>query len=97
MKRRQLLIAACPASVLAALSACQESASTCVDLADLSLAQASLRRSVNYVPQSTDPEKSCGECAFFVAGPGGSTCGRCRLFDNGPVDPGGHCDSWAGA
>jgi len=53
-----------------------------------------LMQSLNYMTQSKDPSKPCMGCAFFTVNAAGGSCGTCMIA-NGPVDPTGHCDSWA--
>jgi hypothetical protein len=64
----------------------------CVDLAELTASEQSLRQSMNYVEKAPDPTKTCSGCSFFTAGEG---CGSCEIFTGGPANPAGHCDSWA--
>ena len=63
----------------------------CADPAKLDDGQKSLRDSLNYVEQSTDPSKTCNGCSFFQTA--GEGCGTCQIF-SGPANANGHCDSW---
>ena len=52
-----------------------------------------LRTSLQYKDVSEVSGQRCDNCAQYVAGSYGE-CGGCNLF-TGPVQPGGHCLSWA--
>ncbi|MFC4595740.1 high-potential iron-sulfur protein [Sphingobium tyrosinilyticum] len=67
-------------------------AAACFDAAKLP--DAGIRRSLNFKPVSPDPKKSCSGCAFFVNGAQGD-CGKCAIFNGGPVSAQSVCDSWA--
>jgi hypothetical protein len=64
----------------------------CADPNSMDSGARELRKSLNYVEASTEPEKTCSVCGFFEAGKEG--CGSCQIF-NGSVNAGGHCDFWA--
>lgn len=64
----------------------------CADLSAMTDGERSSRRSLNYVEASPNPGQACADCAFFHAGGG---CGTCDMFNGGPVNPKGHCDSWS--
>lgn len=53
---------------------------------------AGLASSLHYTESAPDATKSCSDCGFFTAGTG--ECGSCMIF-NSPVNPKGHCDSFA--
>ena len=79
-----------------ALSACGDDGpkvAACADPNVLSMAENSLRQSAHYVEKSPDAAKTCAVCSFFTAGEP-PPCGKCEIFQ-GPVNAGGHCDSWA--
>ncbi len=81
---------------LFALTACGEEKPkglVCADPNSLSMAENSLRTSAHYVEKSADAAKTCSVCSFFAAGEP-PPCGKCEIFQ-GPVNAGGHCDSWA--
>ena len=83
--------------VITAVAACsRDPVRSCEEAGELSAAEASLRKSMNYQEQSPAAGKTCSGCAFFSADTS-SGCGSCQLFDGGPVNPGGHCDSWSAA
>lgn len=65
----------------------------CYDPASLPLSQKNRRRSLGYTDASTDPQKSCSACAFFIVGEG--SCGTCQLLSEGPVSAHGVCNSFA--
>jgi len=54
----------------------------------------SLRTSLHYSNPSSKPGEACKGCGFFSGDPGKPACGNCQIM-TGPVDAGGHCDSWA--
>jgi hypothetical protein len=72
--------------VPAAIGAAAES---CVDPSS-----ESLRESLHYSSSSTKPGESCQGCGFFAGDTAKPSCGTCQIM-SGPVDAGGHCDSWA--
>jgi hypothetical protein len=93
--RRHVLgmAAATPLFLLGLVSSAKAAdASACFNLDDLPASQQSLRRSLNFKPQSPDPKKHCSICSFFTATEGG--CGKCALLSGGPVGDGSVCDSW---
>lgn len=51
----------------------------------------STRTALHYVPNATNPQRSCTNCTLYTAGADG--CGTCQAFP-GPVMPGGTCDSF---
>ncbi len=53
----------------------------------------SLRTTLNYVEQSAVAGSNCSNCAQYKEAQYGE-CGGCNLFA-GPVQPNGHCVSWA--
>jgi len=88
--------------VLIPLSGCDKQQSmVCADPDKLNTAEASLRKSMNYLERSPESERTCSGCAFYTgtadASGNAGVCGSCRLFDGGPVNAGGHCDSWSAA
>jgi len=72
----------------------------CSDLSSLSDAQKTQResmvKSLQYVEETPDPEKNCGNCSLYIKGDYGEGCGGCQLFP-GPVAENGYCNSWAAA
>ncbi|MCZ6619261.1 MAG: high-potential iron-sulfur protein [Gammaproteobacteria bacterium] len=99
LSRRALLIRAVqlPAmgATLMAINAFGEKADLlCADPDVLSESEMGLRRSLGYLEVSDDPDKTCSVCAFFRPG-SEDGCGRCQLFQGGPVSPGGRCASWS--
>ena len=85
------LAGSAPFAALALGSAAQ--AAVCYDPNTLPLTQKNRRRSLGYVPVSTDPVKKCAGCAYFTATEPG--CGKCTLMSGGPVDAPGVCRSFA--
>ena len=55
---------------------------------------AQIRRSLGYVDDSSDPDRLCSNCRFFNSPAHDAAPGGCQLFE-GPVAPGGYCNSWA--
>ena len=93
-RRRFLTLAGlAPLALTVAPGASAAGNAACYDPNTLPLNQKSRRRSMEYVEASTDPAKTCGGCAFFVAGQGG--CGTCQLLTGGPVQAGAVCSSFA--
>ena len=68
-------------------------ATACFDLAKLPMSDRSIRTSLGYKMQATDPNKKCGSCAFFKEPKG--ECGKCEIFNMGPTTANGSCNSWA--
>jgi hypothetical protein len=100
LTRRRLIRAGLQMSAGAGLGlgllACEsgsDSTLVCADPAQMTSAEASVRRTLNYVEQSADPARVCSGCEFFSAAAGG--CGTCEMFSGKAVNPGGHCDSWS--
>jgi hypothetical protein len=52
-----------------------------------------LRTTLQYRAVSQEQGKNCSNCAQYTAGTFGD-CGGCNVF-TGPVQPNGHCLSWA--
>lgn len=106
LTRRAVLVRAIQlpvgAGLALGLSACgSESGSgektglVCADPSALTSAEQSVRRTLNYKEVSADPAKVCSGCEFYRAPKDGSGCGTCEMYSGGPVNPGGHCDSWS--
>jgi hypothetical protein len=87
------LAAAAPLLLIGAGARAREVAA-CVNLDALPASQKSMRRSLGFKPQSTDPKKRCGTCAFFAVTAG--ACGKCQLLSGGAVSATNVCDNWAG-
>ncbi len=75
-------------------AAAEPVATGCTDVSGLTDAEAQLRTSLQYVDESPDAEKTCENCALFVAAESGESCGTCTLI-KGPISAGGYCSSWA--
>jgi len=78
-----------------AVAACGDKGPLCSDPNKLTDDEIAIRTSMRYVEKSPEANKVCKGCAYFD-GSSGSPCGTCRLL-RGPVNPGGHCDSWSAA
>ncbi len=73
---------------------CRSGGLSCNDEDALSTPERALRASQGYAEASPYGEdKSCAGCQFFQAAAAGE-CGHCQIM-NGPVNPAGHCNSWA--
>jgi hypothetical protein len=98
LTRRQLLRRAALLPLVGAVArisaGCSEGGLVCNDPELLSTPEQKLREHLAYVERSPHGEaKRCAGCHFFeAAGPG--DCGGCQIL-NGPVNPEGHCSSWA--
>lgn len=53
-----------------------------------------LRSTLHYTNSAPNPAQSCNACSFFTPEEGNQPCGKCQIM-SGPVNPNGHCDSWA--
>lgn len=101
ISRRELLgktiaLGAVAAGAGVLLSACgsEESGPNCTDVSGLNAAQQATRTNLNYVEHSTMQGKNCANCSLFTAG-AANACGTCSAVP-GPINPGGHCNAWAG-
>lgn len=84
--------------VLFGLTACGEqsgSSLVCASPTEMSSAQESVRRTLNYVEISPHTDKTCSGCDFFKAASAPGGCGSCEIFSGESANPGGHCDSWS--
>ena len=83
----------------AAVSSCsskpQAASAACANPDALSPAEMSLRMSNHYVEKTADAAKRCVGCSFFKAGADANGCGTCQIYNGGPANPQGYCDSWA--
>jgi len=84
-------------SVLLTLGACGDSDSpmVCADESAMTLAEKSLRLTLEYTETSPDPTKTCSDCEFFKLAAGTAGCGSCEMFGGKPANSGGHCVSWS--
>jgi hypothetical protein len=64
----------------------------CSDRDKLTDSELSMRTSQQYTENAPDKDRACARCAFFEAG--STPCGTCNLL-KGPVNAGGHCNSWS--
>lgn len=71
-----------------------EGVDPCADVSGLSDAELAIRENFEYVPRSDVPEEFCDNCNFWQEPTGASPCGGCTLM-KGPINPKGHCISWA--
>lgn len=83
----------------AGLGACGNSSSDdanallCADPDKLDAGAANARSGLGYVEASPNAQQACAGCVFFKQA-AGESCGYCEIFNGGPVNPGGHCNSW---
>lgn len=77
------------------LAACGKGggALSCEDTSSLKPDELGVRTSLGYADVSPDPTKVCSGCALFQPG-APDACGGCQIM-KGPINPGGHCNSWA--
>ncbi len=66
----------------------------CAEGATIDAQSKQMRTTLKYVEKSAEEGKKCSNCLQWVAPEGDSKCGGCKLF-TGPVNPNGHCLSWA--
>lgn len=92
LSRRLLLRSAIVMSALG-LTPSVVKAQACQDASTLPASQRSLRAALGFRPESDDPKRRCGGCAFYAASEG--SCGKCALLRGGMVPAVGRCDSWA--
>lgn len=86
---RRILRASVSLAIAPAALAATHAAESCADASS-----ESLRASLHYSNPSANPSEACKGCGFFSADSGKAACGNCQIM-SGPVDAGGHCDSWA--
>jgi hypothetical protein len=67
-------------------------ADPCGDTTGLSESDLNMRRNLQYVHETPNPEQRCDNCQLWIA-PENGECGGCSLF-RGPVNPNGWCNSW---
>lgn len=73
-------------------SAGKAAGNVCADLDAMTDGERSSRRSLDYQEISPQPGEVCADCAFYHAA---EACGTCDMFNGGPVNPKGRCDSWS--
>ena len=79
-----------------AIQGCDGERNACVDLAGMTASEERMRSAVGYTDVSPyGDDKQCSGCSFFERLPEGD-CGHCTIL-SGPVDAGGHCQSWSRA
>lgn len=94
--RREFLtklgVGALVATGAAAVAACGKGGGAAAACTDPSGATNPTRTALHYTDTSPKPDQKCDGCAQFTAG---TECGKCKIFSDSPVSPGGWCDSWA--
>ena len=79
---------------LAGMGGCDHSGVDCSDDEMMTTPQRALRASSGYTENSPHgDERNCAACQFFELG-AAQICGSCQIL-GGPVNPAGHCNSWA--
>ncbi len=86
-----VVMAACGSKGGAEGSAKAGAAGDCTTVPDVD--SLNMRRTMQYKVQSDFPDKLCSNCAQYTPNTFGD-CGGCKLF-TGPVQPKGHCISYA--
>jgi hypothetical protein len=66
----------------------------CADPESMSRGEESMRRSLSYVEEAPNADKSCAGCAYFSSADASGGCGSCEIL-GGQVNSRGHCSSWA--
>ena len=79
-----------PAAALIVQSA---RAAECVDPDELSDSILSMRESLEYTDEASDPQRTCSGCEYFKPKKSGDSCGPCNVLTS-PVNAKGHCVSW---
>ena len=69
-----------------------QEAAVCVKLDTLPASQKSMRRSLSFKLETTDPKKRRASCTFFTSS--GGACGKCQLLSGGAVAAVSVCDNW---
>lgn len=76
------------ALALSSAVGCGSSGPNCNDTTGV---DTTMRTTLHYTPNASDPARRCSNCQLYTGGQNG--CGTCQLFP-GPVDPNGSCDSF---
>ena len=66
----------------------------CSDVSKLTDIEKANRTTLNYAQKSTFEGQKCANCVQFKAPTQANTCGTCKVVA-GPINPEGHCLSWA--
>lgn len=83
------------ASASTAMVGCSKERLVCTDTSGLNTAAKQLRETLDYQDLSPLGEtKNCANCQFFLPAKDDDKCGGCTLLQ-GPINPSGHCKSWA--
>ena len=73
------------------LKGCTNAVSACADPALLSVGEAHMRSTLEYVERTPNAAEQCNGCEFFRVSAG--DCGQCEIL-NGAVSRLGSCNSW---
>jgi len=71
-----------------------EGVDPCGDVSALSEPELEIRKNFEYAPRSEVEGQKCSNCQFWIAPTGATPCGTCTIV-KGPINPNGHCISWA--
>jgi len=69
-------------------------AQLCADPGALNSSDINARAALAYIEKSADTQKVCAGCVFFHASEQSEACGTCEIFNGGPVNRLGYCNSW---
>ena len=84
-------------AVVLALDGCggaEKDQFACIDPADMSEGERSMRVSLAYTDNSAVAQQVCGGCAFYTEAVADGGCGSCELL-GGQVSTKGRCESWS--
>jgi len=77
-------------------AATSAAADPCSDVSALTDTELTMRETLKYAAQTSDPAKLCDNCKFWQPPTDGGPCGTCQLI-KGPITPKGYCTSWFAA
>lgn len=75
-------------------AACKGEPLVCDGLPSVAPADVPLRKTLEYVDTSPQPERACDGCTFYTAPSAPDTCGGCKVV-RGPIHPKGTCKLFA--
>ncbi len=91
ISRRRLVVLGATTLTLLLTGACKKGPpESCNDETGLTPDEVAVRKSLEYQDHTPFPDKSCAECAQFVAPASPDQCGACKVM-KGPVHPRGYC------
>jgi len=82
--------------LIAGLGACKREPKnfSCTDETGLTDAERAVRRALQYVDRTPNPEQPCKVCTQWIEAPPRDDCGGCKVM-KGPVHPEGWCKVFA--